>query len=291
MSLLSQQDHDFFAENGYIVVPNAVPQANLDAILARIWEFLGMNPDDSEDWYRAPHRTNGMVEMYQNQAIWNNRQEPRIHQIFTEILGTPQLWVSIDRACMKPPRHPAHPEYDHKGFIHWDTDVSRRPPRFHVQGVLFLEDTEAEQGGFQCSPEVYRQVLAWGRSDSSDPPPTAPDPSDSTVIPVPGKAGDLLIWNSLLPHGNGHNVSQRPRLAQYISMHLSPEARSAQAKPHQESIWDSETAREERIVCWRERFIPDWARGKAPRETERGTTEPAELTPLGRKLLGLDRWE
>ncbi len=290
MGILSQEDHAFFRKNGYIVVPNAVPQANLDAMIDRIWEFLGMDRNDPEDWYREPHRTNGMVEMYQNQAIWDNRQHPRLHQIFAELVGSPKLWVSIDRACMKPPRHPAHPEYDHKGFIHWDMDVTKRPLPFHLQGVLFLADTDVDQGGFQCAPQVYRELAAWGQSDSPEPPPAVPDPSAETVIQVPGKAGDLLIWNSLLPHGNGHNVSQRPRLAQYITMSPAPEA-LAEGAERGFSVWDSEAEREDRIVCWRERFPPNWARKTAPRETERGTTEPAHLTPLGRRLLGLDRWK
>ena len=35
---------------------------------------------------------------------------------------------------------------------------------------------------------------------------------------IPGKAGDFLIWNVALLHGNGKNVANQPRLAQYISM-------------------------------------------------------------------------
>jgi ectoine hydroxylase-related dioxygenase (phytanoyl-CoA dioxygenase family) len=35
---------------------------------------------------------------------------------------------------------------------------------------------------------------------------------------VEGKAGDLVIWNSFLPHGTGPNTSDQPRLAQFITM-------------------------------------------------------------------------
>src|SRR5262249_31813372 len=147
--------------NGYVIVPNAVPQKNLDAVIDAIWEFLGMDRNAPEDWYREPHRTNGMVEMYQHQALWDNRQYPRVYEALTEIVGTAKLWVSMDRACMKPPPHPAHPEYDHKGFIHWDMDITQRPARFSVQGVLYLADTDLDQGGFQCAPSVYRETLEW----------------------------------------------------------------------------------------------------------------------------------
>ena len=36
MNVLTQADLDFFKENGYVVVPNAVPQENLDAAIAAI---------------------------------------------------------------------------------------------------------------------------------------------------------------------------------------------------------------------------------------------------------------
>jgi len=41
MPVLSKEDWEFWNENGYVVVHNAVPQANLDAALDAIWGFLG----------------------------------------------------------------------------------------------------------------------------------------------------------------------------------------------------------------------------------------------------------
>jgi hypothetical protein len=278
MPILSPADHASFEENGYVVVSNAVPQENLDAAIAAVWEILGMDPNDPEDWYREPLRHSGMVEIYQHQALWNNRQHPRLYQIFTEILGTEKLWVSIDRACMKPPSHPNHPEYDHKGFIHWDADVTKLPIPFGVQGVLYLADTTADQGGFQCIPGGHKGVEEWVASLPPDVDPRRPPLDGKTVTPIPGKAGDLLIWNRLLPHGNGHNVSKRPRLAQYISMFPARET--------------NEEYRQERIRQWREHCPP---RNKTfpgdPRGWEEQHETAAELTPLGRKLLGLDPWE
>jgi hypothetical protein len=56
--------------------------------------------------------------------------------------------------------------------------------------------------------------------------------------------------------------------------------------------FENEDARQHRIKCWRERLCPG---GRAfpgdPRGWEAAHGETAELTPLGRKLLGLDAWE
>jgi ectoine hydroxylase-related dioxygenase (phytanoyl-CoA dioxygenase family) len=108
-------------------------------------------------------------------------------------------------------------------------------------------------------------------------------PEGYEVTPIPGKAGDLLIWNRRLAHGNGRNTSDRPRLAQYISMSPAP------APPLSE---EAEARRQERIAMWRDRLPP---KGKAfpgdPRRKEELFGQTAELTPLGRKLLGIDLWE
>jgi hypothetical protein len=218
MGILSEADRRCFVENGYVIVRNAVPQSSVDAAVDAIWQFLGMDRNDPEDWYREPLRPNGMVEMYQHQALWDNRQQPRVHQAFAEILNTEKLWVSVDRACMKPPRHAAHPEFDNKGFIHWDADTSKLPLPLSVQGVLCLADTSAEQGGFQCVPALFRQFDDWVRTQPPDRNPFTPDLAGFEIEPIPARAGDLIIWNRLLAHGNGHNVSDKPRLAQYIAM-------------------------------------------------------------------------
>jgi ectoine hydroxylase-related dioxygenase (phytanoyl-CoA dioxygenase family) len=266
-------------ENGYVVVPDAVPRQNLDAVIADIWRHTGASPGDRETWYQprlvAP---TGMVEMYHYQSLWDNRQHPRVHAIFGEILGTERLWVTLDRANLKPPADPRHPNYDHKGFIHWDVDVSTYPEvPFGVQGVLALADTDEEMGGFQCVPELYRDLETWLAARAGQGITRRPDLDGYTITRVPLQAGAMVIWSTLLPHGNGHNTSDRPRLAQYISMGPARE--------------DDEEARRTRIRCWEQRLPPPApAFPGDPRHIEEREGQPALLTPLGRRLLGLDRW-
>ena len=171
MAVLSKEDWAFWEENGYVVVPDAVPQENLDATVDAIWTFLEIDRDDREQWYghkpytredygSSPISAGGIVEIYQHQALWDNRQYPEVHQAFSEIWGTEKLWVSVDRACMKPPAREDNPEYSNKGFIHWDVDTANHPVPFGVQGVLYLTDTAEDQGGVPVraglSPDVRR---------------------------------------------------------------------------------------------------------------------------------------
>lgn len=284
--VLSDDDLAHFAEQGYVVVPDAVPAANLRAMEELIWRFLDADGDDPASWYRtapreatgepAPISRAGMVEVYQQQALWDNRQYPRVYHAFVDIWQNPNLWVTLDRANMKPPVRADRPEWQHGGFIHWDLDTSQDPIPFGVQGVLYLTDTAVDQGGFQCVPGFPRRFPEWVRTQPTDRDPRLPDLTGLEVRSIPGRAGDLLIWNSLLPHGNGGNTSRRPRLAQYISMFPAPRGH--------------EQERRERIAAWREQRPAGGWPGD-PRRWERRHGRRAELTALGRRLLGLDAWE
>ncbi|HLK57486.1 MAG TPA: phytanoyl-CoA dioxygenase family protein [Chthonomonadaceae bacterium] len=282
MAILTEEDRAFFEENGYVVVLDVVPKENCEAVINALFEFLGMDRNNPEDWYRPPLKTGGMIEIYQHQALWNNRQYPRLHQVYSEIWGMEQLCVTIDRAGFKPPQHPDHPEFDHKGFAHWDVDTSKLPIRFGVQGVLCLSDTEPGMGGFQCVPGFHRGLEEWIRTLPPDRNPRVPDlstlPPDKRVVPIPAKQGSLIIWNNLLLHGNGHNVSKQPRFSQYISMF--PASRLM------------EETRQARIAQWRDHTPPYTQTFPGdPRKIEEQFGTTAELTPLGRKLLGLDPWD
>ena len=285
MRVLSKEDWAFWEENGYVVVHDAVPRENLDAMVAAIWAFLEMDPDDEEQWYKykpytredpcSPISPAGMVEIYQHQALWDNRQYPRVHQSFTDIWGDEKLWVSLDRANMKPPARADRPEWCHEGMIHWDVDTAQQPIPFGVQGVLYLTDTAEDQGGFQCVPGFHRTFDAWVKTQPADRNPRHPDLDGLEIKSIAGRAGDLLIWHRLLAHGNGHNRSNRPRLGQYISMFPVTEGNGE--------------VREARIKAWQERRpAPGWPGD--PRDREHRNQAPAKLTPLGRKLLGVDSW-
>ena len=278
--VLTEADKAFFDANGYVVVKKAAPPENLQAVVNAIFEYLQMDANNPDDWYRPPLTHGGMIEMYQHQALWNNRQYPRIHRAFADLFGTEKLWVSIDRANLKPPFRADHPEYDHKGFMHWDTDVTQADTApFGVQGVLYLTDTTENMGGFQCSPGHHKIVREWAKGVEAGSG-AKPDMTGVPVVPIAGEAGDLVIWDRNLYHGNGHNLSDKPRLAQYITMF--PVGTGG----------GFEMRREDRVMRWRERLPPDakWV-GKDDRNFEQRHGTTAELTPLGRKLLGIDSWD
>ena len=277
MTILTSEDHLFFEKQGYLVIKNVIPTADCEAVVETIFDFLEMDRNNPDDWYRLPLKPGGMIEIYQHQALWNNRQNPRLYEAMRELRKTDKLWVSIDRVGFKPPQNPDHPDYDHKGFTHWDVDTSKLPVPFGIQGVLCLTDTDADMGGFQCIPGFHHGLEEWIATQPADRNPHMPDMTGLTVVPIPAKQGDFIVWNSRLAHGNGQNVSKKPRFSQYISMMAAQE--------------QNEEARRHRVECWEHRLPPGNKTFPGdPREVEQRRYSTAELTPLGRKLLGLDRW-
>lgn len=280
---LTEEQWAFWKYNGYVIIENAVPAENVEAMVDLLWKFEEKDPTDTESWYRAPRReirmtelkNTGMVEMYNHQRMWDNRQYPKIYRAFQDIWGTDKLWVTIDRANLNFPIRPGH---EYKGFIHWDIDTSLDPKPVNVQGVLALSDTDDECGGFQCIPELFRNFDEWVKTQPADRNPFMPDTSGLEIVKVNMKKGDLLIFNSHLAHGIRPNHSDRPRLAQYIAMTPAEE--------------ENEELRQWRINSWKNRIAPEgYAFPGDPREWEKKHAETATLTALGEKLLGLTKWD
>ncbi|WP_258728633.1 phytanoyl-CoA dioxygenase family protein [Bacillus atrophaeus] len=282
LRVLSEEDWAFWNENGYVVIHDAVPKDYIERTANLIWEFEEKDPENPSDWYAPARReiqmkelkNTGMVELYHHQYLWDNRTHEKVYNAFVDIWGTDRLWATIDRCNLN---LPIKPGYEYEGFIHWDVDTSLDPLPVNVQGVLSLVDTDIEMGGFQCIPELYCNFEGWVQTQPADRNPYRPDTAGFTPTKVVTKAGDLLIFNSMLAHGIRANHSTKPRLAQYISMFPAQE--------HNEAL------RESRISQRSERIPPD---GEAfpgdPRNWEQTKYSRAVLTELGEKLLGLKKW-
>ena len=279
LGVLTPAQFENWQANGYVVIGNAVPPDNIRRTIDFLWTFQDLDPDDPAGWDRRQLRdiemselnNTGMVEAYNHQTLWDNRQYPRVYGAFVDLWDREDLWVTIDRANLNTPNRGLR-AFD--GFIHWDCDTTEEPPAVAVQGVLSLVDTDEEVGGFQCVPEIFRDFEAWKRTQPADRDGWKPDLGDLQPTFIPLKAGDLVIWNSLLPHGIRANRSNRSRIAQYIAM--SP-AKS------------DEPVRQARIQSWRERLAPEgMAFPGDPREWERTRYPTAKLTKLGKRVLGLE---
>lgn len=284
LRVLSMEQWEFWKNNGYVVIKNAVLAEQASQTAAFLWEFEEKDPKDKNTWYTAPRAEmqmkelvgTGMVEVYNHQRLWDNRQTQRVYDSFVDIWGTEKLWVSIDRANLN---FPIQPGFEYKGFIHWDYDPETKPE--NVQGVLALADqTDENMGGFQCIPWLFRNYDEWKLTQPADRNRYQPDIADlaDKLVKVKMEAGDLLIFNSLLPHGIRPNRSEdKVRIAQYVAM--------VPAQEHDQAIVDW------RFNSWKNRIAPEgYAFPGDPRNWEQTRYSKATLTELGENLLGLKKW-
>ena len=284
LRVLTEEQWKFWINKGYIVIKNAIPREQAKSTADFLWEFEDKNPDDPSTWYTAPRAEmkmkelagTGMVEVYNNQYLWSNRQTKKVYEAFVDIWGTEKLWVTIDRANLNFPIREGH---EYKGFIHWDYDPETKPQ--NVQGVIALSDqTDINMGGFQCIPWLYQNYDSWKLTQPEDRNRFQPDINglEDKIEKVAMEAGDLLIFNSLLAHGIRPNLSEnKVRIAQYISMMPAEE--------------DNEVLKQWRINSWKNRVAPEgYAFPGDPRNWEQTKYKTAQLSSLGENLLGLTKW-
>ena len=284
LRVLTEKQWSFWVQKGYIVIKNAIPKKQAEDTANFLWKFEEKNPKDVSTWYSEPRAEmqmkelagTGMVEVYNNQYLWDNRQTQKVYDAFVDIWGTEKLWVTIDRANLN---FPIRKGFEYKGFIHWDYDPETKPQ--NVQGVIALSDqTDVNMGGFQCIPWLFQNYDSWKLSQPEDRNRFQPDISgiENKIERVAMEAGDLLIFNSLLPHGIRPNLSKdKVRIAQYISMMPAEE--------------DNKLLKQWRINSWKNRIAPEgYAFPGDPRNWEQKKYETAKLSLLGEKLLGITSW-
>jgi ectoine hydroxylase-related dioxygenase (phytanoyl-CoA dioxygenase family) len=284
LRVLTMDQWNFWIENGYVVIKNAISKDQAMKTAEFIWEFDDKISNDTSTWYSKARAEmemkelagTGMVEVYNNQFLWDNRQTQRVYDSFVDIWGMEKLWTTIDRANLN---FPIRPGFEYKGFIHWDYDPETKPQ--NIQGVIALSDqTDENMGGFQCIPWLFKNFDTWKLTQPYDRDKFQPDIKgiEDKIVKVSLEAGDLLIFNSTQPHGiRPNNSKDKVRIAQYISM-----------MPAQEDDIDLV---EWRINSWKNRVAPQgYAFPGDPRNWEQEKYETAKLTKLGEKILGLKKW-
>jgi ectoine hydroxylase-related dioxygenase (phytanoyl-CoA dioxygenase family) len=212
--VLSEDDLAFWDAHGYVVVHDAVPESSREAAVNAILDHVGARLDDPDSWYQ-PNDHGIMVQFFQHPAFTENRQSRRIHKAFAQLWKTADLWVSTDRVGFNVPERPG---WMFRGpDLHWDVSLARPIP-FGTQGILYLTDTEAEQGAFTLVPGFQNRIETWLDGLLPGMNPRQEDLHALGSKPIAGRAGDLIIWHHALPHGSRPNRASWPRIVQYINM-------------------------------------------------------------------------
>jgi Phytanoyl-CoA dioxygenase (PhyH) len=212
--VLSADDLAFWDEHGYVILHDSVAPDAREAATRAILDHIDARLTDPESWYGRNRSI--MVQYFQNAAFDANRRSPRIHKAFAQLWGTADLWVTTDRVGFNAPERAGwlFPGPD----LHWDVSLVQPMP-LGMHGILYLTDTEPEQGAFTCVPGFHRRVTDWLASLPADADPRVQNLHLLGSRPIAGRAGDLVIWHDALPHGSRPNRGRMPRIVQYITMY------------------------------------------------------------------------
>jgi ectoine hydroxylase-related dioxygenase (phytanoyl-CoA dioxygenase family) len=292
-----------FNEKGYILIKGCVSPANCKSLTQEMWKVAKLSSNKPKSWYTAqtPLHRNGFLNVHHHPVQWSIRTDPKIYNIFADLLQNDHLWVSMDRVCMKlPSREP----FISKGFTHWDFDPWDENPEYplQLQGVIALEQTTADMGGFHCVEAGHK----WLKTFAQESPPIDSDrakfyergipincPNSFMKLPlvrqnhksIPMDAGDLMIWRGELAHGNGENLSKLPRMAAYLTMFPADESQGS---------WMAQN-----LTCFTTRTAPPVALAQLGYKTSpqlatclsvKQTDPIVDLSELGKRLVGLESW-
>lgn len=205
----------FWKENGYIIIKNAVPREDCDAAIQVICDYIGIERDNPNTWYKHhPSRQGIMVQLFQHPVLQKNRESEVIRLAYEHLWQRKDIWLNTDRVGFNPPETSS---WNFPGpNLHWDCKLEPPIP-FGTQGILYLADTEANQGAFTLVPGFQHHVDDWIRTLPVNKQPHQMDLYALGPIPIVASAGDFIIWHKGLPHGSSPNRSAKPRFVQYIN--------------------------------------------------------------------------
>ncbi len=199
---------DFYRENGYLVVPNALSQSELEELRAETLsvcrgergEVRGFEPtvpgESDEETQRRylcihfPHKISSVMKRY--------LATPRMVEVLTDIIG-PNVKCMQSMLFIKATGKPGQ-------AWHQDEDFIPTRDRSLVGGWIAMDDATVENGCLWLIPGSHRHGVLWpmerqddSRFDCTDESTGFPY-SDADAIPVEVKAGSIVFFNGYLLH-------------------------------------------------------------------------------------------
>ncbi|MFD2467749.1 phytanoyl-CoA dioxygenase family protein [Amycolatopsis silviterrae] len=204
-----------FAERGFVVIPQAVPEHLVASAAETIDELTTREPPP--DAVRGPHfyfpaatEVPSLLELFTRSPAWSCA-ESLVGEGALEVPRQVQVALNIPPFSHRPGGH--HID----GF---PPEPDGRPGTFTLlAGVLLSDQLDQDAGNLWVWPGTHLTHAAHFREHGPDaffaaggyPPIPLPEPEQ-----IRGRAGDLLLAHYLLGHNIGGNTSGRTRRAAYF---------------------------------------------------------------------------
>jgi hypothetical protein len=213
--VLLKDDIEFWKENGYLVIKNAVPRLDAEATQKAIWQFLGMDENNPQSWYKPHEELRGlMLTFTHHSTLQKNRQSARIKKAFEQLYNSTNIYQRVDKVSFNPP---ITNRFNFAGDnLHWDVSL-KQPIQYGLQGLLYLTDCGISDGAFNCVPGFHTKIKEWINQLPPGANPRGLAPQILKPVSVPGNAGDFVVWHQALPHCATPNKGNYPRMVQYLT--------------------------------------------------------------------------
>ena len=219
---LSLEQRAFYDQNGYVVVRgvlSAEESAGYRQELHDLAQRLQKIRDIDATWQSVRGDVRGEKKtsilhchdvQFQSAAFARLIVDPRITGLAQSIIG-PNVQLHHTKMFIKPPENgspfPMHQDYPY--FPHQRHSM--------IAAILYFDDCPIEKGCFRVVPGSHKlgplQHICTGDHHLPDGQWKIED-----ATPLPGKAGDVILFSYLTIHGSGRNVSHEARTTLLMQM-------------------------------------------------------------------------
>lgn len=219
--MLTQEQIDFYNENGFLHIPNVYSAAETkdlsDAMdqLVENWAFT--SPGWSGPWRQAymdpetekKSKLTAMHDLHFYSSAWARAViHPKLVEALSDILG-PNVELHHTTMHIKPPQS-GHPFPMHQDNPFYEHEDGR-----YIDVLVHLDDTFHENGEIRFLAGSHKEGHLEHITETADGPCTPHLPTDDykleDTVPVPAKAGDIVIFCIDTIHGSYINQTKKPR--------------------------------------------------------------------------------
>jgi phytanoyl-CoA hydroxylase len=233
--VLTDAQREFFAQNGYVVIPQFFAPEEVDAIRET---FMAQNvdgpvpglseinpnyaPDDPLAFYPRMMHPHRHPELSVGPLAMRYMLDSRVHHVLCALFGEEPV-AAQSMFYFKPPGARGQD-------LHQDNYYLRVKPGTCLAAWLAVDDADCDNGGIVVVPGSHRaEIFCPERADSS-----VFFTSDHVNIPeglheaaINLKAGDMLFFNGSLIHGSYPNNSQDRFRRAFICHYLPRDSEEA----------------------------------------------------------------
>lgn len=217
--MLSQDQIDFYSEQGYLLVEDALTPEELSRMQEIAYDLIdkSRHVTSSNDVYdldeghspETPKLTRIKLPHKQHPFFWEVLTRSRVTEVLRQLVG-PNALLQTSKLNTKAPGGGAAVEWhqDWAFYPHTNDDML-------AFGVM-LEDVTEQNGPLQVIPGSHKgPVLSHNNADGIFCGAVDPDDPDfhlDKAVTITGRAGSMSVHHARTLHGSAPNVSDRARL-------------------------------------------------------------------------------